>query len=114
MRETLEEQVAQAKAEDKRDYAQRILRVFQGERTKELYDELAKPPMFVDRDAVRLLAEVMAGYEDGEPVTARYVRKPENASAFAYLAFLQAVKVEEQPCYLFFKRKIIVPTKANP
>ena len=110
MRETLEEQIAKAKAEDKREYAQKMLRALQGERTKELYDELAKPPMFVDRDAVRLLSEIMAGYENGEPVTAKYVRKPENAPAFAYLAFLQTVKVEERRCYLFFKRKIIVPT----
>ncbi len=111
MSTTLEEQIAKAKLEDKKEYARSIRRVLQGEITDELYYKIANPPMFVYRDAVRLLSEILIGYKNDKPVTEKYITKPENFSVFSYLLFLKTVKIEEKPCYFFFKRKVIVPTQ---
>ena len=110
---TLEEQLHKAKNGDRISYAERMLRLVEGEKTPELYDELCNPPIFVRRDATRLLAEIITDNEDGNPTTAMYVRKPENAPAFAYLVALNLVDVQEQPYLGLFKRKVIVPKKKS-
>jgi len=110
-RPTLEEQLRMAKAGDKIMYANDILRAMDGERTQELYDRLCNPPMFLKRDATRLLSEIIRDFDDGRPISAGYVRKPANISAFVYLFCLDLVDVQECPYLGLFKRKVIVPKK---
>ena len=110
---TLEEQIRKAKIEGRMDYAGNMLRVMEGERSEELHHRLNNPSTFVRQDATRLLAEIMADYEMGKYTPAEYVRKPQNSAAFAYLAFLDLVEVQEHPYLRIFKRKVIVPKERS-
>ncbi len=106
---TLEEQIAQAKISERREYLSLVKRAFNDERSGELYDQFLNPPIFLRRDAVRLLAKIKIDHEYRTPTTARYVRRQENVASFAYLAFLDLVEVKVESYLGVFKKRIIVP-----
>ncbi len=108
-RQTLEEQIRQAKENDRKTYGERVIRAMQGERTYELYELLCNAPTFLQRSAVSLYTRIVDDYKSGKPTSAGDVRKAESVIEFAYLASLNLVEVQEQPYLWIFKRKIIVP-----
>jgi len=60
---------------------------------------------------MRLLAEIMTDHDYGHPTPVRYIRKPENAPAFAYLVLLNLVGIQECPYLGIFKKKVITLVK---
>lgn len=107
-RPTLEEQLSRAKIRDSKIYGKIILRVMNGEKTPELYDALDNVPMFVERDAKKLFAEIMRDEDNKRPTPEKYVKNSENLFAFLYLFFQGLVDIQEHPYLGIFKRRVIV------
>ncbi len=106
---TLEEQIAQAKINERKTYLGVVSRAMEGERSKEIYDSLLDAPIFVGRDAVKLLAKIRTDYDYGKPTSARYVHKPENVAPFVYLTVLGLVEAKVEPYFRVFHKRTIVP-----
>lgn len=106
---TLEEQIAQTKINERRTYLTLVSQALDGERSKELYDSLLNVPIFIGRDAVKLLAKIRTDYEQRNPTPAKYVRRPENAAPFVYLTLLGLVEAKVEPYCGIFKKRTIVP-----
>ena len=107
-RPTIEEQVNRAKVRDSKIYGKIILRAMNGEKTPELYNALDDPPMFVERDAKKLFAEIMKNEDNGRITPEKYIKNSENLFAFLYLFFQGLVDIQEHPYLGIFKRRVIV------
>lgn len=106
---TLEEQLRKAEARDRKIYTENILRVVEGERTPKLCREVRDASTFVILDAERLFTEIMRNEDNGHPTPEKYIRKLENASAFAYLIGRNLIEVQKHRHLGIFKRTVIVP-----
>jgi|SRR3989344_7069041 len=92
-------------------YRQDVVRWLDGDRSEDLYRRVVNPPVFVDRASTDILAQIMAQYENGNPIPLSYFNTTDanRIVPFYNLLVLDVVSVDERPFLHFWKRKVVVP-----